>query len=150
MYWADGKRVTDEERPSISVGLISSGDVVVVTEVNAIELGPVVIASVPGELYTELWLEKPGGGSFIEKPEGADYPDAMAETPIQALLPAGKTKMIINNANDALGYMIPLPQWDSVAPWDYGDDDDEYGEENSVGYNTAPTITTEFAKMYGK
>lgn len=150
VYWADGKRVTDEEWSSVSVGLISSGDIVVATEINAIELGPVVIAGVPGELYTELWLEKPGGGSFIEKPEGADYPDAVAETPIQASLPAGKTKMVINNANDFLGYIIPVPQWDAAAPWDYGDNDDAYGEENSAGFYTAPTITSEFAKMYGK
>ncbi len=150
VYWADGKRVTDEELPGISVALISSGEVVVATEVNSIEIGPVAIAGVPGELYTELWLEKPGGGSYIEFPEGADYPDAKAETPIQSMLPNGSIKMIINNANDFLGYIIPLPQWDSAAPWDYGDNDDEYGEENSAGYNTAPFLASEFAKMYGK
>jgi len=148
VYWSDGRKVTDEERPGISVSLISSGEVVVATEVNEIQIGPAAIAGIPGEFYTELWLEKPGGGSFIEKPEGADFPDAMPETPIQAMLPAGSIKMIINNANDFLGYIIPKTQWDLVAPWTYGDQ--QYGEENSSGSETAPIIAGEFAKMVGK
>lgn len=148
IYWADGRKVTDEERPGINVSLISSGEVVVATEINMLNIGPASIAGIPGEFYTELWLEKPGGGSFVEKPEGADYPDAVAETPIQAMLPQGSVKMIINNANDFLGYIIPLPQWDLVAPWTYGDQ--QYGEENSSGHETAPIIASEFAKMTGK
>lgn len=148
IYWADGRRVTDEERTSISVANISSGEVVVASEINGIEIGPVSIAGIPGEFYTELWLEKPGGGSFIEEPEGRDFPDAMPETPIQSLLPAGSTKMIINCANDFLGYIIPKTQWDTMAPWAYGNE--QYGEENSSGNNTAPIIASEFAKMYGK
>jgi hypothetical protein len=148
VYWADGRRVTDEERPGISVSLISTGEVVVATEVNSIEIGPVSIAGVPGEFYTELWLEKPEGGSYVEKPMGADYPDAVPEPSIQSMLPQGSIKMIINNANDFLGYIIPLPQWDQVAPWTY--DGEQYGEENSSGAKTAPIIATEFATMYGK
>lgn len=148
IYWSDGRRVTDEERAGISVSLISSGEVVVATEVNALQIGPVSIAGIPGEFYSELWLEKPGGGSYIEKPEGADYPDAVPETPIQAMLPPGSIKMIINNANDFLGYIIPKAQWDRVAPWTYNDE--PYGEENSTGHDTAPIIASEFAKMYEK
>ena len=148
MYWADGRLVSDEERPGIGVSLISSGEVVVATEVNGIEMGPVSIAGIPGEFYTELWLEKPGGGSYIEKPSGADYPDAVPETPIQSLLPAGSIRMIINNANDFLGYIIPRTQWDLAGPWTYGEQ--QYGEENSSGDGTAPIIASEFAKMYGK
>jgi len=148
VYWADGRKVTDEERTGISVGLISSGEVVIASEINGLEIGPVAIAGIPGEFYTELWLEKPGGGSFIEKPDGADFPDAIPETPIQSMLPAGSIKMIVNSANDFLGYIIPKTQWDSTAPWTYGEE--QYGEENSSGNNTAPIIASEFAKMYGK
>ncbi|MBK9259756.1 MAG: hypothetical protein IPM54_07945 [Polyangiaceae bacterium] len=148
VYWADGRKVADEERPGISVSLISSGEVVVATEVNGIQIGPVAIAGVPGEMYTELWLEKPGGGSYIEKPEGRDFPNDEPETPIQAMLPAGSIKMIINCANDFLGYIVPRTQWDFVEPWTYGEQ--QYGEENSAGDQTAPIIESEFAKMYGK
>jgi hypothetical protein len=138
VYWADGRKVTDEERPSISIAAISSGEVVVASEINGLEIGPVAIAGVPGELYTELWLEKPGGGSFIEKPEGADFSDAVPEATIQSMMPPNSVKVIINCANDFLGYIIPRTQWDSTAPWTYGEE--QYGEENS----------SEFAKMYGK
>jgi hypothetical protein len=148
VYWADGRRVTDEERPGISVSLISTGEVVISTEVNGLQIGPVSIAGIPGEFYTELWLEKPGGGSFVEKPMGADYPDAVPDPSIQSLLPQGSIKMIINNANDFLGYIIPLPQWDLVAPWTY--DGQQYGEENSSGHETGPIVASQFAKMYGK
>ncbi|MDI1475223.1 hypothetical protein [Polyangium sp. y55x31] len=150
VYWSDGKRVMEEERPGIGVGLLLNGDVVIATEVNGIHIGPVAIATVPGELYTELWLQKPDGTSYIEKPEGADYPDAVPETPIQAILPKDSIKVMVNNANDAVGYIVPLPQWDALPPFDYGDNDDAYGEENSSGYQAAPTITSEFGKMYGK
>jgi len=150
VFWADGHAVSDMERASIGVPQLLAGDVVVATEVNGIHIGPVEIAGVPGELYTELWLEKPGGGSFIEFPEGADYPSAKAETPIQSVLPKGSIKVIVNNANDELGYIIPMPQWDAIPPFDYGDNDDAYGEENSTGYQTGTILTQEFAKMYGK
>jgi len=148
VYWSDGKRVTEAERPGLGVGLLLNGDVVIATEVNGIHIGPVSIATVPGELYTELWLQKPDGTSFIEKPEGADYTNAVPETPVQAFLPKESIKVMVNNANDAIGYIIPLPQWDAVPPYDYGDEDNEYGEENSSGFQAGPTITSEFGKMY--
>jgi len=150
VYWADGTRVTDEERPGLGISQLIEGDAVIASEVNGIHIGPVAIATVPGELYTELWLQKPDGSSYIEKPEGADFPDAKPETPIQASLPKDSIKVMVNNANDAIGYIIPSPQWDAVPPYDYGDGDDAYGEENSSGYLTAPVITGEFSKMYGK
>jgi len=150
VFWADGRAVSDAEFANLGVAQLLAGDVVIGTEINGIDIGPVSIATVPGELYTELWLEKDGGGSFIEFPPGADYPDAKAETPIQASLPKGQIKMIINNANDAIGYIIPLPQWDAVPPFDYDPKDDQYGEENSSGYQTAGILTGEFVKMYSK
>jgi hypothetical protein len=57
---------------------------------------------------------------------------------------------MVNNANDALGYMIPQPQWDAAPPYAYGEPEGQYGEGNSTGYLTAPLISGEFAKMYGK
>jgi len=149
VYWADGKRVSDEERAGLQVSQLLAGEVVIATEINGIHVGPVVIATAPGELYTELWLEKPGGGSYIEKPEGADFPKAEAETPIQAFLPKDSIKVMVNNANDALGYMIPQPQFDADPPHAYKPDG-QYGEGNSTGFLTGPLITGEFGKMYAK
>ncbi|MRG95566.1 hypothetical protein [Polyangium spumosum] len=150
VYWWDGKRVTEAERPGLGAGLLLSGDVVIASEVNGIHIGPVAIATAPGELYTELWLLTPGGSSYIESPDGADYPDALAEVPVQSVLPEGSIKVMVNNANDAIGYVIPLPQWDQVPPYDYVADDDQYGEENSSGYQAGPIITQEFVKMYAE
>ncbi len=149
MYWADGKKVTPEEAVSVGVGQLLQGEVVIGTEINGLQIGPVSIATVPGELYTELWLEKPGGGSFIETPDGRDYEDAVPETPIQSVLP-GPLKFVVNNANDSLGYIIPLSQWDTLPPYTYGASEAPYGEENSSGIMTAPLITSEFVKMYAK
>jgi hypothetical protein len=149
VYWADGTRVSDEDKATLLVSQLLAGEVMIATEVNGIHVGPVAIATVPGELYTELWLEKPGGGTYIEKPDGADFPDAEPETPIQSFLPEGSIKVMVNNANDALGYMIPSPQFDANAPHAY-EPDGQYGEENSTGYLTAPLVTGEFKKMYEK
>ncbi|UQA57703.1 hypothetical protein [Polyangium aurulentum] len=149
VYWADGLRVSDEEKAGLLVSQILGGDVMIATEVNGIHVGPVAIATVPGELYTELWLQKPGGGTYIEKPDGGDFPDAQPETPIQSFLPEGSIKVMVNNANDALGYMIPTPQFDESEPHAY-EPDGQYGEENSTGYLTAPLVTGEFERMYQK
>jgi len=147
VFYADGRMVPPEERASLNVNEVLNGDVVLATEVNGIHLGPVAIAAVPGELYPELWLTKPDGSSYIEKPDGGDFPDAEAETPMQSVLPKDSIKIIVNNANDALGYIIPKTQWDTDPPRAYKNDG-QYGEENSVGYTSAPTITSQFAAMY--
>ncbi|MEM1033051.1 MAG: hypothetical protein AAGN82_22075, partial [Myxococcota bacterium] len=57
--------------------------------------------------------------------------------------------VIINNANDAIGYVIPPSQWDERAPFAYVDegDDAQYGEENSIGAGTAQTVADTFAEM---
>jgi hypothetical protein len=120
------------------------------TEVGALRVGPVEIATVPGELYPELWLVGDDGSVFIEQPEGADFPDAPLETPLQATMAAHSAApmvALINNANDALGYIIPKPQFDFTGERAY-DEDGQYGEQNSVGEDAAPTITGAVIDMY--
>jgi hypothetical protein len=149
VFWADGRRVSDAEMATLGLAQLREGDAKIGSEVGEIDIGPVSIATIPGELYTELWLQKPDGSSFIEKPEGADFPDATPETPIQAFLPKGSIKVLVNNANDEIGYIIPKTQFDETPPRAY-EPDGQYGEGNSAGYETAPTLTSEFAKMVGK
>ncbi|NUO49864.1 MAG: hypothetical protein HOV80_13500 [Polyangiaceae bacterium] len=129
-------------------GDLFDGKLAIQTEVNLIQIGPVAIATVPGELYPELWLAKPGGGSYVEAPAGGDYPDAPAEAPLQSLLPSGSVPVIINNGNDALGYILPMSQWDEDAPYAYGETEEpQYGEQNSLGAEMAGTIASEFGAM---
>lgn len=121
----------------------------VASEVNAIEIGSLVIATVPGELYTELWMPRADGGSYVETPEGADYKDAKVLPPLAGMLPKGRTHIVINNANDALGYIIPRPQWDKSSPYAYGKTTSpQYGEENSIGHAMSETLYDGFLRLY--
>jgi hypothetical protein len=126
-----------------------NGAVLVQTEVNAVSLGPLEIVTVPGELYPELWLLGPNGESLIERPEGADHPDAEAELPIAGALPDRGVRAIINQANDALGYIIPKPQFDLAAPHAYREDG-QYGEQNSLGPELAGELRRAIEELYGR
>ncbi len=104
------------------------------SEVTFIQIGDVTITAIPGELYPEIAV----GG--IENPDGADYPISPQEVPpLRSRLP-GKVNLMVNLANDAIGYIIPKSEWDNSAPWIYGEDDETYGEVVSLGSETAPAI----------
>ncbi len=118
------------------------------TEVDVVSVGPLEVVAIPGELYPELWLVNSDGTSFIERPDGADFPDAEEETPLQAALPEGRLPVVLNNANDAVGYILPKAQFDARAPWAYDPDGGQYGEENSLGEEAGPTLTRAVAELY--
>jgi hypothetical protein len=104
------------------------------SEVAVIQLGNTTITAIPGELYPEIAV----GG--IENPEGADYSIPPQEVPsLRSQLP-GKVNLMVNLANDAIGYIIPKSEWDGAAPWIYGEEDETYGEIVSLGPETAPII----------
>jgi len=52
----------------------------------------------------------------------------------------GKKFLLIGLANDEIGYIVPLRQWDEQAPYAYGKTKSQYGEENSVGKQAAPIL----------
>ncbi len=149
LFWGDtGIQLTPEESDVLVPSDLFDGKLAIQTEVNLLQIGPVAIATVPGELYPELWLARPGGGTYVEAPAGGDYPDAAPEAPLQSLLPAGSVPVIINNGNDALGYILPMSQWDEDPPYAYGETEEpQYGEQNSLGAAMAGTIAAEFAAM---
>jgi hypothetical protein len=107
----------------------------VLTEVGYVRLGDLHVACIPGEIYPEHVYGK------VQDPvdPGADYPDAPAEKSILESLPGDKV-LIVGLANDEIGYILPLRQWDEKAPFCYGRNGDQYGEENSVGPQAAPII----------
>ena len=104
------------------------------TEVALVELGELWIVCVPGELYPEIAV----GG--IENPEGADYAIAPVEVPPLRSAMGGRVNMMVNLANDALGYIIPKSEWDARRPYLYGADEDTYGEIVSAGPDTARLV----------
>jgi hypothetical protein len=104
------------------------------SEVAFIQLGDASITGVPGELYPEIAV----GG--IENPKGADYIITPQEVPpLRSRFP-DKLNLMVNLANDSIGYIIPKSEWDEDAPWIYGENEETYGEEVSLGPDTAPMI----------
>ncbi len=111
------------------------------TEIAAFTLGPASFLSVPGEIYPELV----NGG--VEAPIGQDYDiDPIEDPPLRELMP-GKFRFVIGLSNDELGYILPKSQWDEEPPYTYEDDEAPYGEENSIGPETAPLLYDEFKKI---
>ncbi len=104
------------------------------TEVALVEVGELWIVCIPGELYPEIAV----GG--IVNPEGADYEIEPVEVPPLRTVMRGRVNMMVNLANDALGYIIPKSEWDNRSPWLYGADEMTYGEIVSAGPDTAPLL----------
>jgi hypothetical protein len=115
------------------------------SEVGWIKLGELEIAAIPGEIYPELVLSK------VQDPpdKRADFPDAPIEPGIYAQLKS-KHRMIVGLANDEIGYIIPKRQWDEKPPYCYGRKKAQYGEENSLGPETAPILCAMFRGMVEK
>lgn len=114
------------------------------SEVAAIKIGPVSLVTIPGEIYPEIV----NGGA--EAPEENDYNIDPVEVPAVRELMPGKYKFVLGLANDEIGYIIPKSQWDVKAPFAYGRDKAPYGEENSLGPDTAPLLHKELKEMLGE
>jgi hypothetical protein len=112
------------------------------TEIGWLRLGQLDIATIPGEIYPELVLDKVADPA----PDGADFPDAPIEPAIYKQL-AGPHRMIIGLANDEVGYILPKRQWDEKPPFTYGRKTAPYGEVNSLGPDTGPILCEAFRKL---
>ncbi len=107
------------------------------TEVAALKIGPAMFVSIPGEIYPEIVY----GG--IEAPEGRDFKVSPMEVPpIQNVIKA-QYKFYLCLSNDEIGYIIPKSEWDVEKPYLYNSKRDFYGEENSLGPETAPLLYKE-------
>lgn len=135
-----GQRVDGQRLRDLSIDELTSANLRIATEVSLVRLGRFDIVAIPGELYPELFLLREDGGVFIERPEGGDFPDAPFETPVATEVATGRIAVPLNNAGDALGYIIPKAQFDREPPRAY-EDDGQYGEENSTGPAAAPVLT---------
>ena len=62
----------------------------------------------------------------------------------------GKYKFVFGLANDEIGYIVPKSQWDQNAPFTYGRDGAPYGEVNSLGPETAPTLHKNIKEILGE
>ncbi len=105
----------------------------ILSEVGVLNIGPVQIALIPGEIYPELV-----NGGLVRLP-GADFPEAPFEPIIRHNM-RGKYKFIVGLANDEIGYIIPMCEWDEEPPWLNDSSEPPYGEVNSLGYDTARIV----------
>jgi hypothetical protein len=127
-----------------AAGLISRGTIgwmKMRSELAVINLGPLSFTTLPGEAYPEII----NGG--VEAPAGADFGIQPVEVPSVREMMAGKYKFIFCLANDEIGYIIPKSQWDVNAPFTYEKSDSPYGEENSLGPETAPILHRNLKEM---
>jgi len=111
------------------------------SELAVFNLGPLSFTTLPGEAYPEII----NGG--VEAPEGGDFRLEPVEVPSVREMMSGKFKFIFCLANDEIGYIIPKSQWDVDAPYTYGRNDSPYGEENSLGPETAPILHRNLKEM---
>jgi hypothetical protein len=107
------------------------------SELAAFSIGPAHFVTVPGEIYPEIV----NGG--VEAPEGQDFDIEPVEVPYIRSQMKGDFNFVFGMANDMVGYIIPKSQWDEEAPFTYGRDNAPYGEVNSLGPETGPTIHRE-------
>lgn len=105
----------------------------VLTEVGVVNVGPIQAVLIPGEIYPELV-----NGGLARLP-GADYPNAPFEPIIRSHM-TGRYKLVVGLANDEIGYIIPMCEWDEEPPWLNNSEEPTYGEINSLGYDTASII----------
>ncbi|HOI48498.1 MAG TPA: hypothetical protein PK167_04290, partial [Prolixibacteraceae bacterium] len=114
------------------------------SELAFIRVGPISMVTIPGEIYPELV----NGG--VEAPAGNDFGIEPLEVPaIREMMP-GKYKFVFGLANDEIGYIIPKSQWDVKAPYTYNRDNSPYGEENSLGPETASILHRNLREMIGE
>jgi hypothetical protein len=104
------------------------------SEVSAWYLGPATFVHVPGELYPEILH----GG--IESPDGGDFQLSPVEVPSIGSQIPGQFAFFSGMSNDMIGYIIPKSQWDVEPPFTFGNNKRPYGEINSLGPETGPTI----------
>lgn len=148
VFGADGRRMPRSRAEQFSVEEVEQGALRIQSEVGSVGIGPLELVTVPGELYPELWLTGPDGESLITHPEGADYPDAEAEPALSTLVPDDRLPVVINQANDAIGYLIPRPQFDREEPRAYKPNG-QYGEQNSIGPDTPRALAEGLQALFG-
>ncbi len=142
--WDDTEPVDDDNIPEV------------LTEIDRIEIGPLQILTVPGELAPELAIggydgsrvnttldefvgsDNPNPPDVDQAPSGPYYKDMMPEH-----------AWILGLANDEIGYILPAYdfQLDEVLPYFDEPDGDHYEETRSLGPATATRLDEEVSRL---
>ena len=118
-----------------------------ITEVGVIQLGPVSMVTVPGEMLPEIAFGGYDGShtgplqDLIDEPNNPPNLDEAPGPPYLVDLMDGEYKMFIGLANDELGYIIPDFEYELGAlPYLSEAEGDHYEETNSVGPQIASLV----------
>ena len=128
------------------------------TEVDRVDLGPLQLMTVPGEVLPELFI---GGydGSEIHSP-GVTIVQATNENPpdLTQAPPGpywkdamtGERRWMVGLANDELGYVIPPYNFEvsTDLPWFDEAEGDHYEETNSLGPQMAPLLDVKLRELF--
>ncbi len=133
-------------RIPIMLGLIHPGwyDGKAKTEVGVLRIGEIEMLTIPGEIYPEIV----DGG--VEVPDGGDFPGPAREVPPLRTAMKGGLRLVLNLANDEIGYIVPRTQWDVKPPYTYGRKNAPYGEVNSGGPGVAEVVHREALAVLGR
>jgi len=136
--WDDTRPIEDDNQPELK------------TEMAVINLGPIQMLSIPGELLPELAVGGYDGsmvhapGNQVIDPNNQHPPDLSSAPPGPYLKErmAGEHNWIIGLGNDELGYIIPEYNFrvHESAPFILEADGDHYEETNSLGATTASVL----------
>lgn len=117
------------------------------TEMAVMQIGPVTLYSVPGELFPELAVGYDTRWAFGRPQIEADNPNppdlsAAPPPPYFSDLAPGQYRWPLGLGNDELGYLVPEYDYklDDDAPYFTEPDGDHYEETNSVGPNAVPRV----------
>ena len=143
--------------PSLGITDLNRPDVL--TEVGLIDLGPIRMLAIPGELLPELAI---GGydGSRVNTTEdvlvdpGNPNPpdlDQAPGPPYYSDLMGAQHNWILGLANDELGYLIPPYDYvlDPSLPYLDEAEGDHYEETNSLGPDAVPMISDMVERLTG-
>ena len=136
--WDSTQDITEDNKPYL------------LSEVDVIDVGPIRMLTVPGELFPELAI---GGydGSHVNSDVvefiGSDNPNppdmsAAPEGPYFKDQMGSQYNWILGLGNDEVGYIVPPYDFelDPSAPYLSEAEGDHYEETNSMGPETAPLI----------
>lgn len=144
--WDDTQNISSTNIPSVR------------TEVDRVDLGPLQLVTLPGEVLPELFV---GGydGSEIHSP-GVSIVSAGNENPPDLTLAppgpywrdamTGERRWLVSLANDEVGYVIPTYNFEVSAdlPWFDEAPGDHYEETNSLGPQMAPLLDAKVQELF--
>jgi len=131
----------------------------ILTEIMAVQLGPIHMLTVPGELAPELGIGGYDGshvnapGRSLVDPDNPNPPDLSAapEPPYLVDRMGGTHNWIVGLGNDELGYILPEYdfQVDDLLPYIERPEGDHYEETNSLSPEFAGILDAEAAALLG-